>query len=59
MTVDEVRAIREKKSLETVGMSVSELNAYYSKGANEVQKRIDEIRKKREGESRQMASVGS
>ena len=59
MTVDEVRAIREKKSLETVGMSVSELNAYYSKGANEMQKRIDAIRKKREDESRQVASVGN
>ena len=44
--MDEIRAIKERKSLETVGMSVSELNAYYSKGAGEMQKRIDAIRKK-------------
>ena len=59
MTVDEVRAIREKKSLETVGMSVSELNAYYSKGATKAQQMIDEIRKQREGESKRVVSVGS
>jgi len=45
MTVDEVRSIKERKSLETIGMSVSELNSYYSLGAIEVQKKIDEVRK--------------
>ena len=45
MTVDEVRAIRERKSLETTGMNVSELNAYFSLGAKEMKKKIDEARK--------------
>jgi len=43
MTVDEVRAIREKKSLETIGMTTEELNKYFDKGANEIQEMINEI----------------
>ena len=44
MTVKEVREIRERQSLETAGMSVDELKAYYGKGAAEMQKRIDALR---------------
>jgi len=44
MTVDEVRAIKEKMSLETAGMSVSELHSFYSNGATEIQRKIDAIR---------------
>jgi hypothetical protein len=47
MTVAEVRVIREKQSLETVGMTTEELRAYFAKGANEVQKMIDEIRREK------------
>jgi len=56
--IDEIRAIKERMSLETCNMNSNELNAYYKKGAIEMQKRIDDIRKKREAESRQTASVG-
>ena len=45
MTVDEVRAIREKKSLETIGMTTEELSSYFSKGASEIQRMVDKIRK--------------
>ena len=44
MTMEEVRKIKETMSLETVGMSVGELHTYYSKGANEIKKRVDEKR---------------
>jgi len=44
MTLDEVQCIKEQMSLETIGMSVDELNAYHSKGASEMQKRIEAIR---------------
>ena len=42
MTIDEVRDIKEAMSLETIGMSVSELHSYYSKGAKEIQRMVDE-----------------
>ena len=57
--IDEIRAIKERISLETCNMNSNELSAYYKKGAAEIQKRIDEIRKKREAENRQVANVGS
>ena len=44
MTIDEVITIKENMSLQTVGMSVSEKITFYSAGAKEVQKKIDEIR---------------
>ena len=46
--VEEIREIRERNSLETIGMSVDELNAYFAKGAAEAQKRIDAIRAEKE-----------
>ena len=46
MTVDEVRAIREKKSLETIEMTAEELNVYFDKGANEIRDMINENQKK-------------
>jgi len=52
VTVEEVRAIKEKKSLETTGMTGEELSAYYAKGATEMQKLIDEIR---DGDSQKIA----
>jgi len=48
MTVDEIRGIKEKMSLETAGFSVSELNVYYSAGAREMQEKIDAARKQRQ-----------
>ena len=47
MTVDEVRAIREKTSLETIGMTTEELNQYFAQGAADIERRIAEIRKKK------------
>ena len=44
MTVDEVRAIREKISLKTINMTKEELCLYYARGANEMERRIAEIR---------------
>jgi hypothetical protein len=41
MTIEEVIKIKEKMSLETAGMSVNELHAYYSTGAAKIQKMID------------------
>ena len=47
MTVDETRTIREKISLETIGMNTEELNMLFSKGAAESERLIAEIRKKK------------
>ncbi|MCL2049705.1 MAG: hypothetical protein FWG87_13380 [Defluviitaleaceae bacterium] len=45
MTVPEVRAIREKKSIEWVGLSLEQRNSEIKKGAEQMQARIEEIRK--------------
>ena len=58
MTVEEVRAIRERLSLETAGMSVNELNSYISVGANEMQKKIDEARKSNAENNRTLVAAG-
>jgi len=47
MTINEVRAIREKASLETIGMTTEELRQYFAQGANDIERRIADIRKKR------------
>jgi len=44
MTIEEVRAIKEAMSLETVGMGANELHEFYSRGAAEIQARIDALR---------------
>ena len=46
MTIDEIRAIREKTSLKTMGMTTEELQAYFAKGAADIEMRIAEIRMK-------------
>jgi len=45
MTVDEVRDIREKTSLETINMTVDELRLYFAHGATDIESRIVKIRK--------------
>jgi uncharacterized hydantoinase/oxoprolinase family protein len=45
MTVAEVREIREKQSLETIGLNTEELHDYFAKGASKIQFIIDEMRK--------------
>ena len=47
MTVEEVRAIRNNISHETIGMSTEELRIYFRSKAIGVEQRIAEIRKKR------------
>ena len=47
MTVEEVRAIRERKSLETTNMTAKELRAYFAEGADKAEKRIAEIRREK------------
>ena len=47
MTVDEIRKIRESISLEIKGMNPEELRAYYAEGAEDIERRIAEIRKKK------------
>jgi hypothetical protein len=46
MTIDEVREIKERISLEACNLTGDELRKYYSKGATEIQKRIDAHRSK-------------
>ena len=46
MTVAEVREIREKKSVEWANLSTEQRNAEVKKGAEQIQKRIEEMRKK-------------
>ena len=45
MTLDEIRTIREKQSLETIGMTSEQLHTYFSKGADCLEKMIEEKRK--------------
>jgi len=59
MTVDEVREIRERLSLETAGMSIKELNSYVSVGAMEMQKKIDEARKHSSDTNRSISAAGA
>jgi hypothetical protein len=56
MTIEEVREIKERISLEIVGMSVDEMNAYFAKGTAEVEKKIDAIRKQKEAENKRVAT---
>ena len=39
MTLEEIRTIREKQSLETIGMTTEQLHEYFSKDANNLKKR--------------------
>jgi len=48
MTLAEVRKIREKKSIEWANLSLEELNSEIKKGADQIQRLIEEIRKKRQ-----------
>jgi hypothetical protein len=57
MTITEVRAIRERQSLETVGLTTEDLRAYFAEGAGEIQRMIDETRKEREAELATTTSV--
>ncbi|MDR1060606.1 MAG: hypothetical protein LBL83_05210 [Clostridiales bacterium] len=45
MTVQEVREIREKKSVEWANLSLEQLNTEVKKGAKQAQMKIEEIRK--------------
>jgi len=47
MTINEVRAIRERTSLETIGMNTEELRRYFAQGATDIERQIADIRKKR------------
>ena len=47
MTVDEIREIREGISLEIIGMNSEELRAYFAEGADDIERRIAEIRRKK------------
>lgn len=53
MTIDDVIKIKETMSLETVGMSVSELHSFYSQGAKEIQEKIDGVRAKNSAKCRE------
>ena len=47
MTINEVRAIKKKISLETIGMTTEELHQYFAQEAADIERRIVDIRKKR------------
>lgn len=44
-TMDDLRNLREYNSLRHIGMTTEELNADLNKGANEMQMKIDLLRK--------------
>ena len=46
MTVQEVREIREKKSVEWANLSLEKRNSEIKKGAKQIQMKIEDIRKK-------------
>jgi len=48
MTLEEIRKIRDRKSLETANMSIDELNAYFKKGADNIRKIMAEQRQEKE-----------
>jgi len=59
MNLQEIRAIREKKSLEIVGMNGKQLHEYFKKGADVFEKDVFEMRRKNtEIEKEQKNSVG-
>ena len=47
MTLDEIKIIRERKSLETKGMTTEEAAAYFKKGADNIKKIMDELKQER------------
>ena len=53
MILDEIRAIREKQSLETIGMTTEQLHAYFSKGADALEKMMKEIRQEKSNKTHQ------
>ena len=59
MTVDEVIEIKQAMSLETANMSVSEMQSYYSQGAQAIQRRIDEIRAGTDAEGQAEAEMSA
>ena len=40
MSIDELREIRERRSIEALGMTPEQLNAFFKKGADEIMKMI-------------------
>ena len=47
MTLEEIREIRERQSLETIGMTTEEAITYFRKGAEKALRRIEEIRQEK------------
>jgi len=46
MKLEEIKAIREKQSLETIGMTTEEAAAYFKKGADELIQMMEELKQK-------------
>ena len=47
MTLEEIKAIRERKSLETIGMTTEEAAAYFKKGADNIKKIMEELKQEK------------
>ena len=47
MTLEEIREIRERKSLETIGMTFEEAAAYFKKGADEARRIMAELKQEK------------
>ena len=47
MTLEEIKKIREKQSLETIGMTTEEASAYFKKGADYIKKIMEELKQKK------------
>ena len=47
MTLAEIKEIRERQSLETIDMTTAEATAYFKKGADEINRIIEEIKQEK------------
>ena len=57
MTLDEIREIRERQSLETIGMTTAEAAAYFRKGAEKALQRIEEIRQEKSNAEKHSSKI--
>ena len=47
MTLEEIKKIREKQSLETINMTTEEAMAYFKKGADEARRIMEDLKQER------------
>jgi len=57
MSIKEVKEIREQQSLEAAHLTGKALRDYFDKGANELQQKIEALRKEKEMKKEQSKKV--